>query len=111
MTGGRAVKAAASLALYGTEAEIEVFLTQTLPKATAEDNRVAVATYLAKSGTGLRREAVAALNDGDSAMATFLRGGFKTALLRTCAWPRPRSREPVEGQSNAKPPPPWTPTR
>ncbi len=81
MTGGRP-SGPRSGSPYGTDAEVQVFLTQTrAPKATVEDNRVAIVTYLAKSGTGLRREAVAALDNGDSAIAAFLSGGFKPALL------------------------------
>ncbi|MFC8215640.1 ALF repeat-containing protein, partial [Streptomyces sp. NPDC057296] len=81
LTGGKATKAAAADAMYGTDADIRTFLGTTLATVTAEDNRVAVAAYLARSGVGLRREASAALDGGDGAVASFLDGGFRPGLL------------------------------
>lgn len=80
MTGGRAVRAGAAEALVGSDADIRAFLTEQLPKASVEDNRVAILTYLARAGKGLRREALAALNNGDAAIADFLTTGFDPAL-------------------------------
>ncbi|MFE2044343.1 hypothetical protein ACFXAZ_26150, partial [Streptomyces sp. NPDC059477] len=71
LTGGRATKAAAADALYGTDTQIRAFLGETLPKVVVEDNRVAIVSYLARSGKGLRREAVAAPRGGGNANAPF----------------------------------------
>jgi hypothetical protein len=79
LTGGRATKAAAADALYGTDTQIQTFLAETLPKVAVEDNRVAIVSLLARSGKGLRREASAALDNGDSAIAAFLADGYKPA--------------------------------
>ncbi|WP_439947320.1 ALF repeat-containing protein [Streptomyces sp. BBFR109] len=78
MTGGQATKAAAAYALYGTDAEVQTLLTETLLRVTAEDNRVAIARSLVRAGKGTRREAVAALDD---AIAAFLAQGHRPALL------------------------------
>ncbi|MGK3940560.1 ALF repeat-containing protein [Streptomyces caeruleatus] len=81
MSGGKGVKAAAAATLAGTDSEIQIFLTQTLPVQTVQDNRVAIAGSLDRAGKGLRRAAVAALDSGDAAIADFLRDGFRPAIL------------------------------
>ncbi len=84
-TGGRATKAAAAYALYGTDADVRTFLTETLPTVVAEDNRVAVSRLIFRAGKGTRREASAALDNGDAAVAAFLGEGYKPALLEDLA--------------------------
>lgn len=81
MSGGKGVKAAAAATLAGTDSEIQIFLTQTLPVQTVQDNRVAIAGSLDRAGKGLRRAAVAALDSGDAAIADFPRDGFRPAIL------------------------------
>ncbi len=74
------VKAAAATALYGSDTDISTFLAETLPKQTVQDNRVAIISSLDRAGKGLRREAVAALEAGDEAIAAFLTNGFRPAM-------------------------------
>ncbi|MYV92678.1 ALF repeat-containing protein, partial [Streptomyces sp. SID1034] len=80
LLGGNATRAAAEAALIGSDAEVTAFLTDELPKVTAEDNRVAVLTSLAGGGKGTRRDAGAAIEGGDTAIAAYLAGGFKPAI-------------------------------
>lgn len=44
LLGGKAVRAAAESVLIGSDTDVQTFLTVDLPKATAEDNRVAILT-------------------------------------------------------------------
>ncbi|MGW2819529.1 ALF repeat-containing protein [Streptomyces sp. NPDC001443] len=81
LTAGKGVKAAAADALYGADADIQAFLAETLPRRTAEDNRVAIVRGLDQAGKGLRREVSAALDNGDAAIAAFLQSGFGPAVL------------------------------
>jgi len=80
MLGGKAMRAAAEYALSGTDADIITFLTTELPVATAEDNRVAVFSYLANGGQGIRAAASAALSGGDSAISAFVEAGYAPAV-------------------------------
>ncbi|NED78887.1 hypothetical protein G3I76_02070, partial [Streptomyces sp. SID11233] len=61
--------------------DIRTFLDVTLPRQTVDDNRVAIVASLDRAGRGLRRDAVAALDEGDAAIAAFLKEGFVPAIV------------------------------
>ncbi|MEU4369407.1 polymorphic toxin-type HINT domain-containing protein [Micromonospora chersina] len=81
LNGGAKVRAAAELALVGTDDQIRVFLSDGWTRAQQLDNRDAVVAVIAEGGPAVRAAAQQALNAADAgdadALSTFLNSGWR----------------------------------
>ncbi|MGW4897934.1 polymorphic toxin-type HINT domain-containing protein [Kitasatospora sp. NPDC004240] len=79
-SGGPAVKAAAEIALMGSEQDVRRFLESGRAAAEYQDDREAALQIVAQGGTGLREAAEKALAGSVGDLDTFLKEGWQTPL-------------------------------
>lgn len=77
--GGPGVHAAAEVALAGSDADVQTFMSVDMPRLEVEDLRVQAATFLASGGPAVRSAADTALSGGEEELHAFLDNDFTTA--------------------------------